>query len=185
MRPGGSEPDQQQPPWQPHDSPPHPLPSPPVLPPGYAPGGYDPTRVVGTRIVQYVLDILLCLILIAIEALIMGFLVSTLKDEDAGLIALVGVLMTLYVVMIASTWFVLAWWPSTHGGQTPAMKWLKLRIVTEQGGKPTLGALTIRWMLLLLVDSQIGLIVMFSSARHQRIGDMAARTLVVRTHWPR
>jgi uncharacterized RDD family membrane protein YckC len=187
MPPGGSEPDQQQPLWPSHNSPLHPnpgLPAPPVPPPGYAPGGHDPTSVVGTRIVQYLLDVLIWFIIIVIEAMIMGFLVSTLKDAGTGLAGLAAVLISFNLVVIASAWFVFAWWPSTHGGQTPAMKWLKLRIVTEQGGMPTLGALTIRW-LLLLVDIQIfgvGLIVMSSSARHQRIGDMAAKTLVIRTH---
>jgi uncharacterized RDD family membrane protein YckC len=188
MPPGGSDPDQQQPPWPLRNSPPHPyppLPASAVVLPGYAPGGYDPTSVVGTRIVQYLLDVLLWLILMVIEAMIMGFLISTLKDRGTG--GLAWVLLLFFSVVCASMWFVFAWWPSIHGGQTPAMKWLKLRIVTEQGGKPTLGALTIRWLLLLLVDVQVfgvGLIVMSSSPRHQRIGDMAAKTLVVRTHPP-
>jgi uncharacterized RDD family membrane protein YckC len=184
--PGGSEPDQQQSPWLPHNSPPHPypaLPAPPVFPPGHAPGGHGLPGVFGVRIVQYLLDVLLSFILMAITMTAVGYLALTFKDAGIGL---AGVLIPVYLVGFASIWFVLAWWPSTHGGQTPAMKWLKLRIVTTQGGKPTLGALTIRWLLLLLIDNQIfgvvGLIALSSSAGHQRVGDKAAKTLVVRTH---
>ena len=64
------------------------------------------------------------------------------------------------------------------------MGWLGLRIVRESdGGVPTLGALSLRWLLLIvdgILGGVVGLVVMLTQARHQRLGDMAAHTLVVR-----
>lgn len=75
------------------------------------------------------------------------------------------------------------WVPYRTGGCTPAMRLLGLRIVTEWGGTPKLGAYALRW-LLQAVDGfafgLTGLLVMSFSRRHQRVGDLVARTLVVR-----
>lgn len=71
-----------------------------------------------------------------------------------------------------------------HGGQTPGMKFLGLKIVREEdGGEPTLGQHTLRWLLLIvdgLAAGLEGLLIMVTSRRRQRLGDMAAHTLVVR-----
>jgi uncharacterized RDD family membrane protein YckC len=75
------------------------------------------------------------------------------------------------------------WVPYRTGGRTPGMRLLGLRIVTEWGGTPRLGAYALRW-LLQPVDGFFfgltGLLVMIFSPRHQRVGDLVARTLVVR-----
>jgi uncharacterized RDD family membrane protein YckC len=89
----------------------------------------------------------------------------------------------LFVLAFGLSWGVHAWWPSTHGGQTPAMGWLDLRIVTEAGGAPGIGALSVRGVLLLVDGSFFGLVgfvIMMSTSRHQRLGDIAASTYVVR-----
>ncbi|MEU7785496.1 RDD family protein [Amycolatopsis sp. NPDC049159] len=60
---------------------------------------------------------------------------------------------------------------------------LRLRVVTVDGGHPSLGAFAAR-ELLMLVDGfawgLAGIVVMLVSKRRQRIGDIGARTLVVR-----
>jgi uncharacterized RDD family membrane protein YckC len=75
------------------------------------------------------------------------------------------------------------WVPHRTGGRTPAMRLLGLRIVTEWGGTPSLGAYALRYVLQ-TVDGfafgLAGLLVMILSPRHQRVGDLVARTLVVR-----
>jgi uncharacterized RDD family membrane protein YckC len=143
----------------------------------------DPTGVVGARVGQYIVDVLL----VAVPAIVLlvGLVSMTANaDGDSAVLPLVGTLV-LMLLWAAGGWLVSVWWPSTHGGQTPAMGWLNLRIVTDHGGSPSLGALTVRW-LLLAVDAQafglVGLIVMLTTARHQRVGDMAANTLVVRAN---
>lgn len=93
------------------------------------------------------------------------------------------VLYTMLALDLAGQWFVSAWWPYRHGGQTPAMRWLRLRVVTTDGGHPPLGAFVAR-ELLMVVDrfawGLAGIVVMLVSGRRQRFGDIVARTLVVR-----
>ena len=138
----------------------------------------DPTAVVGARVGQYVLDGVL--VMVPLLALLFGLALLAAENDSA-----LGALASLSVFPLAFglSWGVHAWWPSTHGGQTPAMGWLNLRIVTARGGPPGIGALSVRW-LLLMVDGSfgglVGFITMMSTSRHQRLGDIAASTYVVR-----
>lgn len=172
-------------PGQPYGGQPYPGLQPyPGQPYGYPPLGvapHDPTGAVGTRVGQYLVDALL--VAVPVIVLVVGFAsLAPVATPDSGVLPLV-ITLVLFLLGMAAGWLVFVWWPSTHGGQTPAMGWLNLRIVTEQGGPPSLGALSVRW-LLLAVDGQafglVGLVVMLTTARHQRLGDMAAQTLVVR-----
>lgn len=159
-------------------------------PPGYGPGpgqpaygGVDPTDVVGTRVGQYLLDGLLTAVPTIVLLLVVGGIVAASTDPDTIVAVAVGGYLVAILVGLAAGFVVHAYWPSAHQGQTPGMAWLKLRIVREEdGGVPSLGQCVVRW-LLLVVDAFagiVGLIVMSTAARHQRVGDMAARTLVVR-----
>lgn len=69
-------------------------------------------------------------------------------------------------------------------GTTPGKRYAGVRIVTEQGLRPSLGAILVR-NLLRIVDALpsfyvIGLIVALVDGRARRLGDMAAGTLLVR-----
>jgi uncharacterized RDD family membrane protein YckC len=148
--------------------------------PGYGvpadqPGSVD---VVGTRVGQYIVD-LLCAAVPYIVVMILGGVLSTVSGTLGAIVFFLG-----YLVALVSGFAVYAWWPSTHGGQTPGMGWLGLKVVREEdGGEPTLGQHALRW-LLLIIDAAffgiVGLIIMSTSQRKQRLGDMAAHTLVVR-----
>ena len=52
----------------------------------------------------------------------------------------------------------------------------------EDGGSPGTGRSALRALMFLAVDGVAGLFVILASSRHQRLGDMAANTLVVRRH---
>lgn len=52
----------------------------------------------------------------------------------------------------------------------------------EDGGPPGPGRSALRTLMFLAVDGVAGLFVILASSRHQRLGDMAANTLVVRRH---
>jgi uncharacterized RDD family membrane protein YckC len=168
--------------------------------PGYPQQGYatdDPTAVVGARVGQYLVDGLLTSVplIVLMIGIFTAFVAaaSSYADPAAGGYPadggavfgsmFMGALGLIAVVSLVVHWLAFAWWPSKHRGQTLAMRWFKLRIITEDGGQPTLGALTVRW-LLLVVDGffggLVGLIIMMNSARHQRLGDSVAKTLVVR-----
>ena len=143
--------------------------------------------MLGTRIGQYLLDALVSGVPAFVVYLVLVFVSAALFSTNSSAGAVVGILFFLVAIVLvaAAPFFVFAYWPSTHGGQTPAMGWLGLRIVREEdGGVPTLGQTTIRW-LLLIVDGiffgLVGIILISNSARHQRLGDSVAKTLVVRT----
>ena len=50
----------------------------------------------------------------------------------------------------------------------------------EDDGPPGLGRATLRALMFLAVDGLAGVFVILATSRHQRLGDMAANTLVVR-----
>jgi uncharacterized RDD family membrane protein YckC len=145
----------------------------------------DPTAVVGQRVGQYLVDAAICFAVNMVLSFLVGFLLGVVvgasggSAETAGLVGMAVSIVTAVIVM----WTFMAWWPSRNGGQTLAMGWLGIKIVTDDGQVPGLGKLSLRLLLLpidLIPFGLIGLITMCSSSKHQRVGDMAAGTLVVR-----
>lgn len=66
-------------------------------------------------------------------------------------------------------------------GRTPGKLLWNIEVVrAEDGGPPGMGRATLRAILFLAADGLAGLFVILASPRHQRLGDMAANTLVVR-----
>jgi uncharacterized RDD family membrane protein YckC len=150
--------------------------------PGYGAGPSGDVEVLGLRVGQYLLDAVCIAVPTIVIAVVGGFLAATIDGGVGFLSVLVN--LVVWIVALGSSFGLYAWWPSTHGGQTLAMGWLGLRIVRESdGGVPTLGECALRWVLL-IVDGAfagiVGLIIMATSQRKQRLGDMAAHTLVVR-----
>lgn len=70
-----------------------------------------------------------------------------------------------------------------NNGQSVGKMLMKTRVVKADGSTPTIGAFLIRW-LMYMVDgpmlSYAGVLVMILNRRNQRIGDMAAGTMVVK-----
>ncbi len=95
---------------------------------------------------------------------------------------LVAVLIVI-LFLIVSGYFAFFEW--IWSGQTPGKRWLKLRVIREDGRPVTFWEATVR-NLLRSVDMMpapfysIGLISVFSSGRDQRVGDLIAGTVVVR-----
>ncbi|MEU5265796.1 RDD family protein [Amycolatopsis sp. NPDC021455] len=137
--------------------------------------------VVGRRLAQFMLDEMLVFVPMLLLAIAVVWLFH--PHGVALLTFLEVVVYTMLALDFAGQWFVYAWWPYRHGGQTPAMRWLRLRVVTLDGTHPTLGAFVVR-QLLMLVDGfawgLAGIAVMLATPRRQRFGDVVARTVVVR-----
>ncbi|MGW4525447.1 RDD family protein [Amycolatopsis sp. NPDC004378] len=137
--------------------------------------------VVGRRVVQFLLDEMLVFVPMLVLAIAVVWLFH--PHGRALLPFLEVVVYTMLALDFAGLCFVLVWWPYRHGGQTPAMRWLRLRVQTLEGGHPTLGAFVVR-DLLMLVDGfawgLAGVVVMLATRRRQRFGDVVARTVVVR-----
>jgi len=92
-------------------------------------------------------------------------------------------LMIIMLFVIFAGYFAFFEW--AWSGQTPGKRWLKLRVLREDGRPITFWEAAVR-NLLRTFDMMpapfysIGLISVFSSSRDQRIGDMVAGTVVVR-----
>ena len=70
-----------------------------------------------------------------------------------------------------------------NNGQTLGKSVLGIRVVMADGTSPTLGALLLRWVLLpfdLYFTGGVGTLFIIFSKNHQRLGDMAAGTMVIK-----
>ncbi len=90
------------------------------------------------------------------------------------LVLLFCVLYTIYVALSEGFW-----------GRTLGKALLGIEVIREEDyGVPGLGRAALRALTFLFVDMFAGIFVMLASPRHQRPGDMAANTLVVRKRRP-
>ena len=95
----------------------------------------------------------------------------------------VGAVMILLLFLTFSSYFAFFEW--LWSGQTPGKRWMKLRVIREDGRPITFWEAAVR-NLLRVLDMfpypfySIGLISVFSTGRDQRVGDMVAGTVVVR-----
>lgn len=122
------------------------------------------------------------LALIAIASLVIADF-SSLEGALASAPKWVYAVMILVLFLILSGYFAFFEW--IWSGQTPGKRWLKLRVIREDGRPITFWEASVR-NLLRTFDMMptpfysIGLISVFSSTRDQRVGDMVAGTVVVR-----
>src|SRR5215204_866682 len=92
-------------------------------------------------------------------------------------------LATILLFLVIAGYFAFFEW--IWSGQTPGKRWMKLRVIREDGRPITFWEASVR-NLLRTFDMfppwfySVGLIAVFSSTRDQRIGDMVAGTVVVR-----
>jgi uncharacterized RDD family membrane protein YckC len=135
---------------------------------------------------------LACAIDHAIQAVAIGLIVLTavilmnfqiIEQVISSAPKWVLAVMILMLFLIFAGYFAFFEW--AWSGQTPGKRWLKLRVIREDGRPITFWEAAVR-NLLRTIDMMpapfysIGLISVFSSARDQRIGDMVAGTVVVR-----
>lgn len=133
-----------------------------------------------------------CAIDHAIQALVLGLsaiasiVIASFSFFERGLSGApkwVYAVMILMLFLIFSGYFAFFEW--IWSGQTPGKRWLKLRVIREDGRPITFWEASVR-NLLRTFDMMpapfysIGLISVFSTTRDQRIGDMVAGTVVIR-----
>jgi len=97
----------------------------------------------------------------------------------------VNAILVLVAALLSAAWYFWYWVyrPYRAGGQSFGMQLLGLRIISKDGGRATMGQLFIRGILLIvdtLIWGLVGLITILCSRYRQRVGDHAAKTLVVR-----
>jgi uncharacterized RDD family membrane protein YckC len=131
--------------------------------------------------IDHALQALAILLMIIAFTLISNF--SNLTDQLSTApkwVLAVGIVIVFLIVSGYFAFFEWAW-----SGQTPGKRWLKLRVIREDGRPVTFWEAAVR-NLLRTFDMMpapfysIGLIAVFVSNRDQRVGDMVAGTVVVR-----
>jgi len=133
---------------------------------------------VGERIGAQVVDWLILIVYtIAASYLvtIVGALAANNVDDKA-----VGMVFA-YIFILAPILFYSLFCEIFNHGQSLGKKLLKIRVVKVDGSVPGLGAYLLRWVLFLVdFPSGIGLLVMLLNKNSQRIGDLAAGTMVIK-----
>jgi uncharacterized RDD family membrane protein YckC len=124
---------------------------------------------------------------LALGIIAVGFLVAASSADFEGMLSSapkwVYAVMILVLFLILTGYFAFFEW--LWSGQTPGKRWLKLRVIREDGRPITFWEASVR-NLIRSFDMMpapfysIGLISVFSTSRDQRIGDMVAGTVVVR-----
>jgi uncharacterized RDD family membrane protein YckC len=133
-----------------------------------------PLAGVGSRFVALLVDTLLQTV--AFVAVIVVLVIAGADGFAVFAITGVTVFSLLFVYPVA---FELA-----AGGRTPGKRWSSLRVVCDDGSPVTFRASALR-NLVRLVDVLpgmylVGAVAIFATRRNQRLGDLAAGTLVVR-----
>jgi uncharacterized RDD family membrane protein YckC len=131
---------------------------------------------VGSRFLADLLDGLIRLVPIIIIAIV--------GATNGGLGLAVGLVVIFLLIFAYDVLF-----ETRAAGRTPGKKAVGLRVVTETGGPVDLRGSAIR-NLLRLVDFLpsyylVGVLTIIATKRNQRLGDLAARTLVIREPVPR
>ena len=137
-------------------------------------GIHEDVQVTGRRILATIVDGLIFGALYGVMALLFGVLFG---GTNGYMQAIPGVLSAVIVVL----YYILL---EGYLGQTVGKMLLGIKVVREDNGEvPGLGGATIRTLLRLvdgLFDYLVAFITVLISGKNQRLGDMAAHTLVVR-----
>lgn len=163
----------------------------------------DPTQVVFRRIVAYLIDgFLLSALTVGIFFAmadftviegarscigyeVSGYICTTLESNGEYSVALFKTSALMTALGITTVWGI-TFNLITQGlaGWTPGKLICGIRVVNEQGTGPGIGRAFIRGLLMIvdgLCSNLVGLIVMLTTKGHRRVGDLAAKTFVVRS----
>jgi uncharacterized RDD family membrane protein YckC len=139
---------------------------------------------IGNRFLACAFDHALQTVAFIVMFFVFDALVSSLNVAGlAGASRWAVALMIIFYFLLWSSYFIIFEW--RMNGQTPGKRWLKLRVIREDGRPITFWEAAVR-NLLRIFDIiwppfySIGLISVFISARGQRVGDLVAGTVVVR-----
>jgi len=131
--------------------------------------------------IDHTIQILALFALVIVFLIIAGF--SDFGDRLTSAPNWVKAILIIFVFLLMSGYFAFFEW--MWNGQTPGKRWLKLRVIREDGRPISFFEAMVR-NLLRVVDFlvppfySIGLISVFATARDQRVGDLVAGTVVVR-----
>ena len=128
---------------------------------------------IGERMLGRMIDIVL--ITLYFFAIYVIFIIGVTRDDEAT--------MALFIILMLPVMFYSLLCELFNRGQSPGKKLLGIRVVMKDGTRPTLSAYLLRW-LMLLVDiwlfQWIGVLSILMTKNNQRLGDLAAGTLVIK-----
>ena len=143
-----------------------------------------PIAGIGSRFLAIAIDTLLqagigLLLLIIVTTLGRTGTLFGLRQRSVWLVALLGALIFLLVFGYFA-FFEVLW-----NGQTPGKRWLKLRVIREDGRPISFFEAMVRNLLrefdiMPFPFYSVGLVSVFATDRDQRVGDLVAGTVVVR-----
>lgn len=130
---------------------------------------------VGERILARLIDLVICGVYGWILYLLFSFLEEIRLSDNT--------LFTLLILLIIPILLYSPLWEIFNNGQSPGKQILHMRVVKADGTIPTLGSAIMRWLLYLVEGPFLscwGIIPMLLNQRHQRMGDLAAGTVVIK-----
>jgi uncharacterized RDD family membrane protein YckC len=132
----------------------------------------------GTRCMAALIDyLILLIIMIGFGILFMRSISRTFENDNTMLIMLI--ILQFFLVTFYHLLFELLW-----NGQTPGKRMFKLRVIQANGLPVTVGGVLIRNFVrpfdFLPIFYTLGLVSLFFTRHTQRLGDLAAKTIVVR-----
>jgi uncharacterized RDD family membrane protein YckC len=133
---------------------------------------------IGSRYLAGFLDSLI--ILFIILTLLTLLLLTSFDVSDLNLTNTIGkwlvAFLTIIIFLIYWGYYVL--FEIWTNGQSPGKKIIKIRVVQTEGGGISFSAIAIR-NLLRIIDIPLAIVVMFITQKTQRLGDLAAGTVVI------
>src|SRR5262245_56213176 len=140
---------------------------------------------IGNRFLACAIDHFLQIVVFVL--VLIGFLIladfSRLEGALSSAPKWVYAIMIMVLFLVLTGYFAFFEW--LWSGQTPGKRWLKLRVIREDGRPITFWEASVRNLIrsfdmMPVPFYSIGLISVFSTSRDQRVGDMVAGTVVVR-----
>lgn len=140
---------------------------------------------IGNRFLACALDHALQTVVLALIGVVAIILASFASIEEVVSTAPKWVYAVALLLLFLTFWSYFAFFEWLWSGQTPGKRWLKLRVIREDGRPITFWEAAVRNLLrsfdmMPFPFYSIGLISVFSTTRDQRVGDMVAGTVVVR-----
>lgn len=143
---------------------------------------------VGSRGVAYVIDQLLVALIVAAEALVLSIFVAVLgglglADALGGDAVVYAAVAAGIVVVFLTGYGYHVFYEVRRNGRTPGKRIAGIRVVREGGGRVTFGTSATR-NLMRIIDALpsaylVGIAAVLLSRQRQRVGDMAAGTVVI------
>jgi uncharacterized RDD family membrane protein YckC len=137
---------------------------------------------IGQRVAAGIIDLFIYLILSFLIALI--FVEKKRNFEDNGSGFSIGILLPNYIVFLwMFLWLIFITTSEYQSGQTIGKRILKIKVVRQNLTKATFANIFLRHLFDIIdIILFAGLVVAFNNKKRQRIGDLIAKTIVIRSN---